>query len=417
MDHAEIQKAKLLLKTISYKQFGHLDHDFPIAFSILVHSNAEQVERLIRSIYQPQNIYCIHIDTKSNQAFHDAIQSIADCFDNIFITTKTENILYGGFSRLQADINCLKDLLMLDKLIKFNKNLKNKRFVDWKYAFNLVGTEFLLRTNEELVKIFKMYNGSNEITILKTNRELHRRIKVEWVEDFQKFRLINTGRNKSAAPHGYVITYGFSTYVISKNFAKYVIFDRRAQDLLEWVRTTWAPDEIYWSTLQYNTQIYAEHGFLAKTLGSCLLCDQLVTYYVTSSKSKIVEIDEGLYAKVKHSKVTFQSYPHIEAITIKESDFLANGTDSDHEENCESVFEEVGVAICKLSLNPTKKKFSDAIFEKFSKIALEAPIAYEATQSSVKKVLSKHKNPIACPECGKLMKKRAWCKATYRKNA
>ncbi|RNA33273.1 hypothetical protein BpHYR1_014935 [Brachionus plicatilis] len=98
--------------------------------------------------------------------------------------------------------------------------------------------------------------------------------------------------------------------------------------------------------------------------------------FLLSGKGKIVEIDESLYAKVKHSKGTFQSYPHMEAITIKESDFLANCTDSDHEENCESVFEEV-----------------------------EAPIASEATQSAVKKVLSKHKNPIACPECGKLMKK------------
>ncbi|RNA02916.1 hypothetical protein BpHYR1_022958 [Brachionus plicatilis] len=44
------------------------------------------------------------------------------------------------------------------------------------------------------------------------------------------------------------------------------------------------------------------------------------------------------------------------------------------------------------------------VTKKFSKIASEAPIASEATQSAVKKVLSKHKNPIACPECGKLMK-------------
>ncbi|RNA28336.1 hypothetical protein BpHYR1_047652 [Brachionus plicatilis] len=120
--------------------------------------------------------------------------------------------------------------------------------------------------------------------------------------------------------------------------------------------------------------------------------------YMTSGKVKIVEIDESIYAKVKHSKGTFQSYPHMETITIKESDFLANGTDSDHEENFESDFEEVGVANCKLSLNPVKKK------EKSSKIASEAPIASEATQSAPKKVLIKHKNPIACPECGKLMK-------------
>ncbi|RNA38012.1 hypothetical protein BpHYR1_002526 [Brachionus plicatilis] len=37
------------------------------------------------------------------------------------------------------------------------------------------------------------------------------------------------------------------------------------------------------------------------------------------------------------------------------------------------------------------------IFNKiFSKIASEARIASEATQSAIKKVLSKHKNPIAC---------------------
>ncbi|RNA19077.1 hypothetical protein BpHYR1_024080 [Brachionus plicatilis] len=95
----------------------------------------------------------------------------------------------------------------------------------------------------------------------------------------------------------------------------------------------------------------------------------------------------------------------MEKITIKECDFLANGTNSDHEENCESDFEEVGLAISKLSLNPTKKKFPDTIFEKFSKIASEASIASETTQSAVKKVLSKHKNPITCPECEKLMKK------------
>ncbi|RNA26659.1 hypothetical protein BpHYR1_001965 [Brachionus plicatilis] len=74
-------------------------------------------------------------------------------------------------------------------------------------------------------------------------------------------------------------------------------------------------------------------------------------------KGKIVEINESHYAKVKHSKGTFQSYPHMETITIKESDFLENGTDSDQEENCESDFEEVGVTICKLSLNLTKKNF------------------------------------------------------------
>ncbi|CAF1013923.1 unnamed protein product [Brachionus calyciflorus] len=105
------------------------------------------------------------------------------------------------------------------------------------------------------------------------------------------------------------------------------------------------------------------------------------------------------FNNLKNYESDEESCQHTETITIKESGFLANGTDSDNEENCESDFEEISSAVCKLSLNPTKKKL-----EKFSKIASEAPIASDATQSAVKTVLSKHSNPIACPECGKLMK-------------
>ncbi|RNA15369.1 hypothetical protein BpHYR1_050089 [Brachionus plicatilis] len=91
-----------------------------------------------------------------------------------------------------------------------------------------------------------------------------------------------------------------------------------------------------------------------KMMGTLGHLNKHLVKFLLSGKGKIVEIDESHFAKVKHSKGTFQSYPHMETISIKESDFLANGTDSDHEENCESEFEEVGVAIWKLSLNPTK---------------------------------------------------------------
>jgi uncharacterized membrane protein HdeD (DUF308 family) len=40
-------------------------------------------------------------------------------------------------------------------LWKYNKK--------WKYFINLTGQEFPLRTNYELVKILKIYNGSNDI--------------------------------------------------------------------------------------------------------------------------------------------------------------------------------------------------------------------------------------------------------------
>ena len=38
---------------------------YPIAYSILIHKDLQTFERMLRSIYQPQNFYCIHVDQKS----------------------------------------------------------------------------------------------------------------------------------------------------------------------------------------------------------------------------------------------------------------------------------------------------------------------------------------------------------------
>ena len=79
------------------------DVDFPIAFTILVHFNAEQFERLLRALYRPQNVYCIHVDTKSPTSFQAAVKAITNCFHNVFLATRLHHVVYAGPSRLQVD--------------------------------------------------------------------------------------------------------------------------------------------------------------------------------------------------------------------------------------------------------------------------------------------------------------------------
>jgi Core-2/I-Branching enzyme len=83
------------------------DADFPIAFNVLIHWHIEQFERLLRAIYRPQNIYCIHVDAKTSYTFHAAIEAIARCFDNIFVSTKRHRVVYAGFSRLEVCFYCV----------------------------------------------------------------------------------------------------------------------------------------------------------------------------------------------------------------------------------------------------------------------------------------------------------------------
>ena len=41
--------------------------EFPLAFSILFHKDLEQVEYLLKTIYRPQNWYCLHLDADAPQ--------------------------------------------------------------------------------------------------------------------------------------------------------------------------------------------------------------------------------------------------------------------------------------------------------------------------------------------------------------
>ena len=53
-------------------------------FSILFYKDLDQVVRLLRAIYRPQNYYCLHIDKKAPLELHDTVRSLARCFENVY---------------------------------------------------------------------------------------------------------------------------------------------------------------------------------------------------------------------------------------------------------------------------------------------------------------------------------------------
>ena len=131
------------------KPVNEEEESFPIAFSILLFKDVEMVERLLRAVYRPQNYYCIHVDSKSNKEVHDAMKAIVNCFDNVFLAHRSVDVQWAWYSVLEPDIVCMEDLM--------------KRSSKWKYFINLTGQEFPLKTNLDLVKILKVFNGANSM--------------------------------------------------------------------------------------------------------------------------------------------------------------------------------------------------------------------------------------------------------------
>ncbi|XP_064597282.1 LOW QUALITY PROTEIN: beta-1,3-galactosyl-O-glycosyl-glycoprotein beta-1,6-N-acetylglucosaminyltransferase-like [Liolophura sinensis] len=193
--------------------------NFPIAYSILMYKDSEQAERLLRAIYQPQNYYCIHVDRKSEGSIKRGMEAVAKCFDNVFLVEKPVAVVWGKFTVLEAELLCLKELWAYQK---------------WKYFINLTGQEFPLKTNFELVKILKAYNGSNNLEGTRGRANTDR-----W-------------KNAGPPPHGIIPTKGAVHITASRGYVDFLLHNQTALDFLEWVKKTRVPDETFFASLNHN---------------------------------------------------------------------------------------------------------------------------------------------------------------------
>lgn len=206
--------------------------DFPIAYSMVIHHKIEMFERLLRSLYAPQNVYCVHVDSKAPAAFQQAVRAIAACFPNVFMASRLESVVYASWSRLQADLNCMQDLL--------------RSPVPWRYVLNTCGTDFPIKTNAETVRALRVLQGQNSMESEKPTAYKQERWKYRHqVEQF----IVRTATEKPPPPlHSPMFT-GSAYIAVTRAFVRHVLEDPEAQQFLEWAKDTYSPDEHVWATL------------------------------------------------------------------------------------------------------------------------------------------------------------------------
>ncbi|XP_018432509.1 PREDICTED: beta-1,3-galactosyl-O-glycosyl-glycoprotein beta-1,6-N-acetylglucosaminyltransferase 3-like [Nanorana parkeri] len=210
---------------------------FPIAYSMVIHEKIEMFERLLRSIYAPQNIYCVHVDAKSPETFKEAVRSIVSCFNNVFVASKLESVVYASWSRVQADLNCMEDLI--------------KSSIQWKYLLNTCGMDFPLKTNAEIVRALKLLNGRNNLESMKAPPRFSR-----WFFHHEvQASVIRTNTQKTFPPIGIPMFSGSAYIVVTRDFVKYILEDLEIQKFLRWEKDTYHPDEHVWATLHRKPKV------------------------------------------------------------------------------------------------------------------------------------------------------------------
>ena len=201
---------------------SQLEDSFPVAYSFLVYDNPQQFLRLLKLLYRPQNVYCIHPDKKS--AFNPFFINIAKCFHNIIIASELIDVHWGQYTLMDAQMRCLSDLL----------NYREKHEEDrWKYVINLCGKELPLLSTKEIVKKLVSMNGTSSV--------------VAWPIPKSEWWTMMRLREKQL-PYNLTFYKSMTYNALSEPFVRFLVRNSTSQSLYQFFRKTDFPEEHFYAT-------------------------------------------------------------------------------------------------------------------------------------------------------------------------
>ena len=227
---------KVLQRNFVYPPVTKEEQQLPIAFGFTVHKEARLFERILQAIYMPNNVYCIHIDKKAPDVFRRAIKAMIRCLPNVFISANSTDVVWAHFSVVQAQINCMGELLQSS--------------VKWKYYISLVGQDFPLYDNRQIVAALQSLNNTNSIESFpmpKLNKG-----RSEFVHILKNRVIYRTRRAKQPLPHNISIYKGSTHIVAIRDFVEFALHSKIGKDFIEFLKDTYVPDETVYASLQQH---------------------------------------------------------------------------------------------------------------------------------------------------------------------
>jgi hypothetical protein len=215
---------------------SQIEKNFPIAYILVVYTNAGQVLRLLNSIYRSHNLYCIHPDARQGESFKGFFTAVSKCLDNVFVVSNPVKVYYGHISITDAQLQCMQDL----------EKYPQSR---WRYVINLCGREIPLKTNREVVHSLQQLRGYSAVDAYPLPQEV-------WKKRFtRKYGLDKNGKNRRTSnnqvkpPQGIKLYKSMNFIAASRNFVRFILNDSVAKELHEYLTTAYAPEEHFYSSL------------------------------------------------------------------------------------------------------------------------------------------------------------------------
>ena len=202
------------------------EKSFPLAFTLVVYNNIQQIVRFLRAIYRAHNQYCIFSDSSSTRTFKGIVKNIAHCLPNVHVASKLIRVDWAHQSIMRAQLQCFEDLFAMRR--RLPESLK------WKYSINLCGKELPMATNKEIVSHLMKLNGTMAIANGMVGKDHH-----ESLWRLQKRKIpFNLPYYKNSAYMG-----------IPHEFIKFIFTDPMAIKVRKFFEKCLIPEEHFYSTL------------------------------------------------------------------------------------------------------------------------------------------------------------------------
>lgn len=209
-----------------------------IAYLILVHRYPNQFKRLFRAIYHPASYYLVHVDKGSGVGLQTEIQDFLSSFANASLL-KSQSILWGGYSMVDAELRGIKELLKIGS--------------DWEFFINLSGQSFPLKSQTHIQDFLSRNIGKDFIKMAnqrKIRPETLSRIENYCIE-FSK-RILRTPIKRPYL-RGVTPYIGNQWMISSRKFCEFVCCSPEIERFKKFYRHTFIADEGFFQTVIMNT--------------------------------------------------------------------------------------------------------------------------------------------------------------------
>lgn len=207
-----------------------------VAYFIMAHNKKSMFSRLIRAIYDVNNLYLVHIDPKADGSLKKYMQHLVDTYPNIR-QLPPRHIGYAAWSMVEAELDAIKELLSWG--------------TDWTHFINLSGQDMPLVKQSQVLDMLSAKPNANYIHLKKAT-EADKEISYGgyYIEDCGALKRLGDRKPFDHYFDASVQPYiGSQWKILTKSFAEYAVTSLWSYELRDYFKYVLIPDEHYFPTL------------------------------------------------------------------------------------------------------------------------------------------------------------------------